>query len=510
MAIAVFPLFPGSGYPMFRVSVGRGLLSLGSSLVFERGVAFLSNVVLARLLLPEDFGLITLALTVTEAVGLLGNFGVNLGLIYEAQETSEYATAAFWLSMGIGIVLAGLQTLLSGWTATFYHAADLQPVLIAFAVGYLITAVGSVPGTLLTKNLRFRSVAIVSIASTLVNTLLSIGLAVIGLGVWSLVVGRLGGQCITALLNYRLSCWRPSGWAESRHYRGLILYGRSVLVSDGLAYLNHSADYLILGKWAGTTVLGLYAIAYTLAMLPVSTIVLVIGRVTFPIFAQLQESQEDMQAAFELALRISAVAGIPILVGLFVLAEELVVVLYGAKWQQSIVLLRLLIVYALGRLVSSHGGNVMNAVGRPDIPMKFNLLYTPIFLLGLVTSAQFGAVGVAAATALISGVAAWIYLLLSLRVMRWPPRMVARGIGPACLAAGIMGFGIFLGRQVIGNAAAPALSLAILVPVGGILYGSMLSRFYPTWFQIQTLKQYCTTFANYRKPSFNIDDLGKK
>jgi len=469
----------------------HGTLLIGIGLFAERATALVSNIVLARLLFPQDFGLVTMALTVTEAVGLLGNLGISSALIHKRDEAEQYANAAFWLGLSVSIGLGVVQTLISGWAAEFYHAPLVGPILLLYALGYFITALGNVHGTLLVKDLKFGLVAKSSIASALTNAFLSVGLAAGGLGVWSLVLGRLAAQCVNTLMNWWLCRWLPSGWANWRHYRGLISYGRNMFVSDGLAYFNHNADYLILGQQLGPAVLGIYSLAYNLAMLPVTTITLIVGRVSFPIFAQLQHQDEDLQHAFFSAMRFSAVLGFPILIGMAVLADEMIAVLVGPRWEPAIVLLRLLAIYAFGRSVSSHSGQLMNAIGRPDIPMRFNLVYTPIFISGLLVGARYGAVGVATATAAVSGVATWLYLLVTVRVMHWSPRLVLSAIGPAFVATGTMGLGMSVGREILSlYDPAPLTMLAVLIPAGGMLYTTVLSRFYPKTFCQLELKRY--------------------
>nr|MBC7245825.1 lipopolysaccharide biosynthesis protein [Chloroflexota bacterium] len=486
---------------MHELSIRRGVITIGVGVFAERATAFISNILLARLLLPQDFGLVTMALTVSEAVTLLGNLGIGSALIHKRDETEEYTNAAFWLGLGVGVGLGVLQALISGWAAEFYRAPLVQPILLVYALGYCITALGNVHTTLLVKELRFDPVMKVAVSSALSNALVAVGLAAAGFGVWSLVLGRLAAQCVSTLMNWWLCRWRPSGWASKRHYSGLIIYGRNMFVSDGLAYLNHNADYLILGQQLGPAVLGIYLLAYNLAMLPVTTISLIVGRASFPVFAQLQHQREELQRTFVTAMRLSALLGFPILVGMVILANELIIALVGSRWQPAVMPLRLLAIYALGRSISAHAGQLLNAVGRPDIPMKFNLVYTPIFLPGLLVSARYGAVGVAAATAAISGVATWLYLLIALRAMDWSFHLVLNATGPPFVAANIMGFGVALGHRILSlYHPAPLAVLAVLVPAGVMLYALIFWMFYPEiYHQLEPRRLMCFVWTTVKE-----------
>lgn len=475
---------------MHELNMHRGVVSIGIGLVVERALAFISNILLVRLLLPQDFGLVTIAFTVSEAINLLGNLGIGSALIHKHDDAEDYANAAFWLGIGVGIALGILQALLSEGAAKFYRAPLLRPILLMYAPGYLITALGNVHATLLVKNLRFDLVMRTSIVSALAGTLVSIGLAAGGLGAWSLVLGRLAVQSISTLMNWMLCKWRPSHRASRRHYSRLITYGRNMLVSDGLAYFNHNADYLILGHRFGPALLGVYLFAYNLAMLPVTTITLVVARVSFPIFAQLQRQDEDLQQAFTLAMRLSALLSFPMLVGMVILANELVTFLAGSRWQDAVAPFRLLAIYALGRSVSSQSGQLMNAMGRPDIPMKFNLIYTPIFAFGLLTGARYGMIGVAAATAVISGIATWLYLALALRLMHWPFQIALDATAPAFFSTGIMGLCVLITRQLLFlHHPTPLIMLIVLTFSGVFAYTAMLRIFYPETLQQLGLKR---------------------
>lgn len=476
---------------MYELNMRRGAISVGTGLVVERALAFISNILLARLLLPQDFGLVTMASTVSEAVNLLGNLGIGSALIHKRDDAEDYANAAFLLSLGVGIGLGILQALLSDWAAKFYRAPLVRPILLVYALGYLITALGNVHATLLVKNLMFDLVMRTSIASALAGTLVSVGLAAGGLGVWSLVLGRLAAQSISTLMNWMLCRWRPSHWASRRYYSGLITYGRNMLISDGLAYFNHNADYLILGQRFGPALLGVYLLAYNLAMLPVTTITLVVARVSFPIFAQLQKQDKDLQRAFASAIRLSAMVSFPMLVGMVIFANELVALLAGSRWQDAVAPFRLLAVYALGRSVSSHSGQLMNAIGRPDIPMKFNLIYTPIFVFGLLIGARYGTIGVATATAVISGIATWLYLVLALRLMSWPFRIAWEAIAPAFVSTGIMGLCVSAAQQLLSPYyPAPLIMLIVLTFSGIFIYITALRILYPETLQQLGLKSY--------------------
>ncbi len=485
---------------MFKLDMRRGTMLLGGGLVLERVFMFTSSAILARLLVPQDFGLVTMASTVTEALGLLGNLGLSSAIVHKRDEEDSYATAALLVSLGIAVGMAALQASVAGWAAVVYRSPLVAPLLRLYAIGYLINAVGVVPGALLARHLEYSFMSSVSVASALMYGIVSVAFAKYGFGVWSLAIGRLASQFVSTLLNWWLCRWRPSRWPKGRHYQGLLSYGRNMLVSDGLGYVSHNADYMILGREAGPSILGTYALAYNLAMLPVTTVTNVLGRTAFPIFARLQNQTDEMQHAFVSTLRYAAAAGFPVLMGMAVLADDLVPLLFGPGWETSVVLLRLLAVYALGRTLSGHGGQLMNAIGRPDIPMKFTLVYTPVLVAGLWVMARWGALGVAAGTAVISGVGAWVYLALAMRVMRWPLRLAWTGIGSSLISALVMGVLILAGRQSLVASGVALLPRTVgLVFLGVALYGGVLSRFHPDLLrQASVIAHSCSAGIKYR------------
>ncbi len=445
----------------------KGSISWIGAQVFVRAINFFAGIALARWLMPEDFGLMSLGLTVTTLIALFGNVGIGHYLIYHPEEHAEVLTAGFWLGVIVGFGLFALQVATAPVIAGFYGRPDLIPILLALSLTLLIAPWGSVHGALLRRRLETGKLVLPQIATTLIGTGISLALAQWGAGVWSLVVPFVIAAPLTVALNWKLCAWRPAPHWSRRPWREIIRYGRHVFGNDLTAYAMQNADYILIGKWLGASPLGFYAFAYNQSMMLPTLFMGVFSHVAFPIFARLRERPAELRAAYLRFMRISIGIAIPPLLLLLVAASEYVRVIYGEKWGPAVLPLQLLLLHAIGRCLMLGAGELSNAIGRPDLNFKCALGAAPVFVMAVAMSLRWGIAGVAAATALVFLSLAGVVTATVFHALRWKPMDFWIAIRPVILSAGGVLLMAWLLRWASGSLALPSWQMLLALLLGG-------------------------------------------
>lgn len=456
-------------------------LSYGSTKI----LSFVSNIFLARLLEPSIFGLAGMAAVFTGIVQLLGNFGVGQALVQRKDGIQEHANAAFYLNIMIGAVLALIQIGIAPYAAGFYHEPMVKTILMITAIGYLIGPLGSIHATLLSKDMRFKRVVVPEVARALLQAPTTVLMAYLGFGVWSIVVPALVLAPLTVVINWRLCPWRPALRIDLKAAKNILRYGKHVFVSDWANYFVQNSDYLLIGRFLGARSLGLYTFAFNQAMFTVNNVTWVIGRITFPAFSIIQEDREKLRLYFLQSIRFIALFSFPLLFGLLLVSSEYILVIYGAKWLPAVVPFRLIVVYGLARSIASPAGQLLYAIGRPDINAKWNLGLLPTIVIAIFIGVKFGIIGVATAIAVTLATASCIYLAMVFHILGWRFHYIWQSISSALFSALMMAAAVEASRGLLLSLnKSPAFVLTISIVLGALVYCSSLRTFFKDDFNL--------------------------
>jgi PST family polysaccharide transporter len=421
---------------------GRQLLNL---------VVFL---VLARLLTPEDFGIVALATVFVAFAQLVVDQGLGDALIQRREVTRSHIDTAFWVAVATGLLLTVLGLLLAGPIATLLREPDLAPILQVLSLTFVLSAMNSIQIALLRRELAFRSLALRSIVAAVGGGTVGITLALLGYGAWALVGQLVATAILSVLTLWRVSPWRPTLHASRREFRELFSFGINVMGSDVLNYISRNADNLLVGVVRGTRDLGFYAVGYRILEVSQTALIQVTRKVTFPAFSRLQDDHDRMRRGYFRVTRAAAVVILPGYIGLALVAGELTVVLFGDRWREAGRVAAILFLIGPVLSVQAFSNALLNAAGRPDVVFRFRLITTVTNVIGFVIAVQFSIFAVAAAFV------ARGYLLMPLNLY-WQARY------------GHVPTGAYL-RQLRGPAAATAVLAAALLGVKAAV-GSLLT-----------------------------------
>ena len=355
-----------------------------------RLIQFAIGVVLARLLAPEQFGLIgmlTLFLMVSQT---LVDCGFGSALI-QGQDVSKLDTSTvFYLNISIGAVSTVLLWLAAPLVAAFFGEAVLDPLLRMLSFLLIINSFGTVQSALMTKAINFRTHTKITISAGFSSGTIGIGLAVLGYGVWSLAIQQLTNALIRVVLLWSFNEWRPTFAFSFESLRRLFGFGSKLLASSLLNTVFENGYFVIIGRMFSAVDLGYYTRASNLQSLPSSTLANIIGRVAFPVFSSIQNDQSRLKRGLTKALRMAALLNFPMMIGLAVVAEPLVIVLLTENWLPCVPFLQLLCMAGLLFPIHVINLNVLNALGRSDLFLRLEIIKKSLTATNLAISWQWG------------------------------------------------------------------------------------------------------------------------
>lgn len=372
-----------------------GVLWTGISQFVSQVFQFIVIIILARILIPKEFGIVGMAAIFTGFISRFNELGLSSAIIQRKDVNEMHLSTSFWTSLGAGTILCILTALVSPYIADFFSEDLIHPILIVSSINFIVGSFSVIPRTLFVKSLDFKKLAIVEISATFISGMLSILLAFNGYGVWSLVLGGISSSFISVLILWRLSPWRPSYKFSVSHFKELFSFGSHVMGSNILNYIDTNVDYLVVGKMIGASALGYYTLAYNLMTFPLHKISTIVTRVTFPAFSKIQDDNNALQNGYLKAVRYISIITFPMLAGIFVVAPEFIVVIYGSKWVPVILPLQILCLAGALKSIGTTVGSILLSKGRADIQFKWNILTVIVLTIAVLIGVKYGIVGVA-------------------------------------------------------------------------------------------------------------------
>lgn len=360
-----------------------------------KGLVFLTTAILARLLTPDDFGLVALATLAVSYLSILKDLGLGAALIQRREEVEESANTVFTANLLLGLVLTLTAMAVAPLVAMFFNEPDVTPILRWLSLTFVLNALGAIHLVRLQRELNFRRKLIPDMGRSVVKGVVSIGMALTGFGVWALVVGQLAGVVAAVVLSWVVFPWWPKLTINRTLIKGLSSFGLSVVGVDALTIATDNLDYLIIGRVFGNTALGIYTLAYRLPELLVLNPLWVMASAIFPAYATVQNQPDALRRGFLSTVRFVEILTVPLSLGLLLAADPLVRVAFGEQWLEAIPIVRILAVVVLVRATLYNAGDVYKAIGRPDIVLKLELLNAAVLIPALWVGSYYGIVGVA-------------------------------------------------------------------------------------------------------------------
>lgn len=458
----------------------RGAIWQGLAFASGRIIVLVTTIVLARLLSPEEYGLVALALVLMAYADTIADAGVAQALVY-LPRTGVIARSALLISAALGTLLGLAAYLAAPWIADLFNLPDVTPLVQVLGISVLATSLGAVPEALLRRDLQFKKLTAAPVIRAATMGTVTLSLAFTGHGAWSLAVGTAAGS-----VAYAVTCWvlvgRNAPWqiwrVGTEALQANLKYGAPVAGSSLLARLIFDIDYLIIGLFLGAQALGYYTLAFRLPEVLIINVFFVLSTVLFPLYAQVRNEPERLRSGYLTSVRIQSLYGVTTGVGLAVVAPVLVPLVFGEKWMDAVLPLVFLSLYAAARSLGAGANDVYKAIGRPGLSIGVSLVRLAVLLPVLLFATQWGIVGIACAQFLAAVVFACGMQLVAAKVIQLRARALLRAVAPGLVcgaAVEVVGLGIL---------AAPALggvtTLLLVVPTAvAVVYAIIRFGFRP-------------------------------
>jgi|GEM_PF-103617 len=462
-----------------------------------KGLVFVTTAILARLLTPDDFGLVAFATLAISYLAILKDLGLGAALIQQQENPEETANTVFTLNFLLGAALTALTMVAAPWVAAFFREPQVVPLLRWLGLTFVLNSLGAIHIVRLQRELDFRRKLIPDLGRAAVKGVVSITLALMGYGVWALVFGQLAGVLAGVVLAWVAFPWLPRLRILTARAKALLHYGLSVVGVDGLTIATDNLDYLIVGRMFGDTALGIYTLAFRLPELLVLNPLWVMAGAIFPAYSKVQNQPETLRKGFLTTVRVVEIVSVPLALGLAIAADPLVRAIFGEQWLSAIPIVRLLALFVLVRSIGFNAGDVYKAIGRPDVLVKVEVLNMLALVPALIIGAQFGLVGIAWGHLTASFVRMVADMLVAAKFVNVRPRDILAQLVPAFAAGAVLA--VFAALAVMFSEGwTPIVRLMVIIPAGAIGY------LIPLWFlERETMQKLMNTLdiSKAKKPA---------
>lgn len=357
--------------------------------------------ILSRLVSPDEFGIVAAALTVFAVAAFLKDAGVGTALVQRQTLTSGHIETAFSFSVWFGVALAGLVLLAAPAIANFYDQPQLVPFVRVLAILIAVRTIGIVSQALARRDMQFRALAIIDLASYFLGSVTSVLLAWWGYGAWALVGGYLVETAVGTLAIFLVRPVRYRLFPERRYLRDLVTYGAGHTVGELASYFAHNGDNIVVGNQLGAAPLGFYTRAYDLMRYPSVAFSNVAGSVLFSAFSRIQDDPDRLGRVYRRAIFGTSVFLFPTSIALLVLAPELVGIILGGTWAYAVLPFQILAISMLPRTTFKIGATIARAAGDVIVVAWVNVLYSVMVIGGaFLVVRRWGIEGVAVSTSI--------------------------------------------------------------------------------------------------------------
>lgn len=435
-----------------RKSVRGGMATLASQGA-NTIIQLCSTVVLARLLSPADYGVMAMVTAITAFAGLFSDLGLSTAVIRKKDLTQAQQNTMFWLNVAMGLLLTVTVASISPLVAWFYQKPEILWVTVALSTTFLIGSFGTQHGAMLVREMLFGRIVVANISGAIMSLTVSITLAKLGFGYWSLVWGAVSGATCATIMLSLVSPFRPGLPSKGSGVGEMLKFGAHVTAFSFVNYFDRNLDNLLIGRFWGTQTLGLYSRAYSLLMLPITSLRGPISAVAFPAMSKLQDEPEAFRNYFCKTTSLLAFLSMPLTAFLFVASTPIIELALGKQWLGVAPIFAILATVGFIQPSVTMWGYVLLSLGRSKRYLKVGIWSAAFSAAGFMCGLPWGALGVAIGYAISSYLGMWPILHMSfnnspVRVSDFF-RSILTPLIASCITVGIL----ILGSDVFKNQA---------------------------------------------------------
>lgn len=430
-----------------------------------------STMVLARLLTPEDFGLIAMVTAITGFAAMFKDAGLSMATVQRDHITHEQVSTLFWINVLLSVVVMIAVAALAPAIAWFYGEPALVWITLALAGTFIFGGLTVQHQALLRRQMRFTALAAIDIASMAAGIAAAIFMAILDFGYWSLVGLSMGTTIANCALVWTLSGWRPGPPIRSSGVRPMLGFGGGLTAFSILNYFTRNADNIIIGYAMGSGPLGVYSKAYRLLMMPIQQFNAPVASVMVPALSRLQSDSPRYRHAYLRAIGTLAFVGMPLVAFLFVVADEAVVILLGPGWEGSATVFRWLAPAAMLGTINVAPAWLCISLGRAKVQVLWAAISAPVTVVGFLIGVRWGIGGVAAAFSMTWCLMMLLFMAMACRRSPVSFTQLAFAVLPSLAASVLSAAGCLALVPQLAPADAP---LAWRLVMSALVFGTLL------------------------------------
>ena len=405
--------------------------------LIERSIGVISTLILARLLVPADFGLVAMATSLLAALDLLGAFSFDVALIQNQKAQRHHYDTVWTFAVLFGIFKALVLCVLAVPAAHFFNEPRLQWLAYALALYTLIDGFDNIGIVAFQKDLELHKEFWFGLAKKVVGFVVTLSMAFWLRNYWALIAGILSTRLASLVLSYRLHPFRPR--LSMTGGRDLFKFSKWLLLNNFLIFVNNRGTDFVIGKLAGARALGLYSVSYEIANLPTTELVWPISRAVFPGYARMANDLPRLRETFVQVISLVALLTVPAGITIALVTESLVEVLLGAKWSDAVQLIQVLAIFGVVRSLHGPTGSIYLALGKPGIITGFLCLQVGVAIgLMLFLVPWYGTIGAAYSLLAGASLAMAVNYILVLRELQLPVTNLVRALWRPLVGAAAM------------------------------------------------------------------------
>lgn len=432
-----------------------------------QGVSFIVSLILARLLLPEAYGVISLITVFTSILNLFIDSGFKNALIQKKDADQLDYSTVFYFNIVMGVLLYGIMFAAAPLIADFYDRPYMVPYIRAMALTLILGGINGVQQAVVARRMQFKRFFYATLTGTVISAVVGISMAYMGTGVWALITQRLVNQAIDTVFLWYTVRWRPSLRFSMKRLKPMFGYGSKLLLSSFANTLMGNMTGLIVGKIYTAELLAYYDKGKNIPNLVVQNLQAAVQSVLFPVIAGNQNQKEEVKKILRKSIMTSTYCIFPCMTGIAVCAEPLVRLLYTEKWIAMVPCLQLWCFCFAFYLWHTANLQVIQALGRSDIFLKIEIIKQFLSLGGILLSAPFGVLAMLTATCIVAVISLYINARPNVRLAGYGFWEQIKDVSPIICLNLLMGIAVYL----VGCIAMPdMIKLIVQILTGAAIY----------------------------------------
>lgn len=382
-------------------------------------INFAVQIVLARLLMPEDFGLIAMLIVFISIGQKLMDGGMTTSLIRTKNPDQLDYSTVFVTNLIISVGIYVVVFIAAPFIATFYNQEILKNVLRVYALSFVINSFVAVPIAKLTKEMNFKAQMKIQVPSTIVGAVVGVTMAYTGYGVWSLVWLNISQTLVFAIQNWVFIKWRPSLVFNRRRFRYHFNFGYKMTLSGLLDTLYNDAYRIVIGKFFSPASVGFFNQAETMRAFPVNQLATVMGKVTYPMFANIKDDKQ-LKNAYKQTMKLVFFVVVPMMLILIVTGKELFAFLFGNKWLPAVPYFQVLAFASVIKPLTTYNLNILKVKGRSDLFLKLEVYKKIIGAIAIIIALPYGIMTLVVSFTIVYYLMNFLNMIVSGKLINYP------------------------------------------------------------------------------------------